>query len=245
VQSMNVGRAFTQSQWRFLNERAAALGSESASLRLRFALSLFYATGLRISEAVAAKVDHLNWVEYPGEGDEPGVEGFELTVIGKGDKLRVVPVPDDVIELLGEYLVSRGLTSEPRDIGNSGAFLIGRLVDAHERAPNLVGATRDGRLGISATTLGEQMKQFFEECSRELLAAGDVRCAERFARATTHWLRHTSASHALASGDVPLVAVKELLGHASLNTTSAYVTTEQRQRMVAVQRFARRRSALP
>jgi len=245
VQSMNVGRAFTQSQWRFLNERAAALGSESASLRLRFALSLFYATGLRISEAVAAKVDHLNWVEYPGESDEPGVEGFELTVIGKGDKLRVVPVPDDVIKLLGEYLVSRGLTSEPRDIGNSGAFLIGRLVDAHERAPNLVGATRDGRLGISATTLGEQMKQFFEECSRELLAAGDVRGAERFARATTHWLRHTSASHALASGDVPLVAVKELLGHASLNTTSAYVTTEQRQRMVAVQRFARRRSALP
>ena len=33
--------------------------------------------------------------------------------------------------------------------------------------------------------------------------------------------------------------------HASLNTTSAYVTTEQRQRMAAVQRFARRRSALP
>ena len=245
VQTMNVGRAFTQSQWRFLNERAAALGSDSASLRLRFALSLFYATGLRISEAVAAQVDHLNWVEYPGEGDEPGVEGFELTVVGKGDKPRVVPIPDDVITLLKEYLVARGLKSEPRDIGNSGAFLIGLLVDAHERAPNLVDATRDGRLGISATTLGEQMKQFFEQCSRELLAAGDVPGAERFGRATTHWLRHTSASHALASGDVPLVAVKELLGHASLNTTSAYVTTEQRQRMAAVQRFARRRSALP
>ena len=243
VQSMNVGRAFTQSQWKFLNDRAAAQGSDSASLRLRFALSLFYATGLRISEAVAAQVDHLNWVEYPGEGDEPGVEGFELTVIGKGDKLRVVPVPDDVITLLKKYLVARGLKSEPRDIGNSGAFLVGRLVDAHERAPNLVDATRDGRLGISATTLGEQMKQFFEGCSRELLVVGDVRGAERFARATTHWLRHTSASHALASGDVPPVAVKELLGHASLNTTSSYVTTEQRQRMAAVQRFARRRAA--
>ena len=189
VQSMNVGRAFTQSQWKFLNERAAALGSESASLRLRLALSLFYATGLRISEAVAAQVDHLNWVEYPGESDEPGVEGFELTVVGKGDKWRVVPVPDDVITLLKEYLVARGLKSEPSDIGNLPAFLIGRLVDAHERAPNLVDATRDGRLGISATTLGEQIKHFFENCSRELLAAGDVRGAERFGRATTHWLR--------------------------------------------------------
>ncbi len=148
-------------------------------------MSLFYATGLRILEAVAAQVDHLNWVEYPGEGDVPGVEGFELTVIGKGDKQRVVPVPDDVIQLLREYLVTRGLKPEPRDIGNSGAYLIGRLVDAHERAPNLVDATRDGRLGISATTLGEQMKQFFEECSRELLAVGDVRGAERFGRRRT------------------------------------------------------------
>jgi site-specific recombinase XerD len=35
--------------------------------------------------------------------------------------------------------------------------------------------------------------------------------------------------------------MKELLGHASLATTSTYVTTEQRQRMAAVQKFARRR----
>ena len=245
VPRMNVGRAFTQAQWRFLNDRAGALPPTSASLRLRFALSLLYATGLRISEAVGATVDDLEWMEYPGEDDEPGVEGFELTVIGKGDQKRAVPVPDDVIALLGEYLTSRGLKPDPRDIGNSGASLIGRCVDAHERAPNLVDASRDGRLGISAHTLGEQMKAFFEECGHAMRGAGDARAAERFARATTHWLRHTSASHALASGDVPLVAVKELLGHASLNTTSAYVTTEQRQRMAAVQKFARRRAAGP
>lgn len=241
VPRMNVGRAFTQTQWRFLTDRASALPPTSASLRLRFALSLFYATGLRISEAVGATVDDLEWVEYPGEGDEPGVEGFELTVIGKGEQRRAVPVPDDVIALLSEYLASRGLKPDVRDIGNSGAFLIGRRADAHDRAPNLLGASRDGRPGISANTLGEQMKAFFEECGHALRQAGDARAAERFARATTHWLRHTSASHALASGDVPLVAVKELLGHASLNTTSAYVTTEQRQRMAAVQKFARRR----
>lgn len=241
VPRMNVGRAFTQAQWRFLNDQAGALPATSASLRLRFALSLLYATGLRISEAVGATVDDLEWMDYPGEDDEPGVEGFELTVIGKGDQKRAVPVPDDVIALLGEYLTSRGLKPDPRDIGNSGAFLIGRRVDAHDRAPNLVDASRDGRLGISANTLGEQMKAFFQTCADAMRGAGDARAAERFARATTHWLRHTSASHALASGDVPLVAVRELLGHASLNTTSAYVTTEQRQRMAAVQKFARRR----
>jgi len=34
------------------------------------------------------------------------------------------------------------------------------------------------------------------------------------------------------------------LGHASLSTTSAYVTTEDRQRMAAVQKFARRRQVV-
>src|SRR5262249_223333 len=131
---------------------------------------------------------------------------------------------------------------DPLDYGNVGAYLIGRLVDAHERAPNLINRTDDRRQGISATTLAEQMKEFFEDCSRALHDAGDLRGAERFAKATTHWLRHRSGTHALSSGDVPLTAVKELLGHASLNTTSAYVTTEQRQRMAAVQRFAKRRT---
>ena len=241
VPRMNVGRAFTQAQWRFVNERAEALPATSATRRLRFALALLYATGLRISEAVAAQVDQLHWVEYVGEGDEPEVAGFELEVIGKGDKLRKVPVPDDVIALLGDYLASRHLKPDPRDIGNTGAYLIGRMVDGHVLAPNLVEASPDGRLGISAATLGEQLKDFFEDCGRALRDAGDVRGADRLARATTHWLRHTSASHALASGDVPLVAMKELLGHASLATTSAYVTTEDRQRMAAVQKFARRR----
>lgn len=237
---MNVGRAFTQAQWRFANERLLALPPTSATLRLQFALRLFYATGLRISEAVDAQVDHLQWAEYPGDDDEPSIAGFELTVIGKGDKARTLPVPDDVIELLSKYLASRGLKPDPLDFGNSGAFLIGRLVDAHERAPNLVKSTDDHRGGISATTLGEQMKAFFEDCSHALRDAGDVRGAERFAQATTHWLRHTSASHALASKDVSLEAMKELLGHASLSTTSLYVNTEQRRRMAAVQKFARR-----
>jgi site-specific recombinase XerD len=241
VPRMNVGRAFTQAQWRFANERAAALPETSATLRLRFALALLYATGLRISEAVAAQVDQLQWVEYVGEGDEHSIAGFELEVIGKGDKLRKLPVPDDVIALLGQYLVSRRLKADPRDIGNGGAFLIGRLVDGHLRAPNLVAESQDGRLGITAATLAEQLKDFFEDCGRALRDAGDVRSAERFERATVHWRRHTSASHALASGDIPLVAMKDLLGHASLSTTSAYVTTEDRQRMAAVQKFARRR----
>lgn len=51
----------------------------------------------------------------------------------------------------------------------------------------------------------------------------------KLSRATTHWLRHTFGSHAAAK-DVPLVAIKDNLGHASLSTTSIYVNTDKEQR---------------
>ncbi len=51
----------------------------------------------------------------------------------------------------------------------------------------------------------------------------------KLSRATTHWLRHTFGSHAAAKG-VPLVAIKDNLGHASLSTTSIYVNTDKEQR---------------
>ena len=68
---------------------------------------------------------------------------------------------------------------------------------------------------------------------------GDAKGAERFARASTHWMRHSHASHAIASG-MPIEIAQQNLGHASLATTTVYVTTEKRRRMKAVEAFWRR-----
>ncbi|NDJ00180.1 tyrosine-type recombinase/integrase, partial [Flavobacterium sp. LaA7.5] len=88
----------------------ALLPDTSTGKRLRFALSLLYATGLRLSEAVASKVDELEWVEYPpDEDDQDHVEGWLLNVVGKGGRLRQIPVPIEVVSQLSEYLESRGL----------------------------------------------------------------------------------------------------------------------------------------
>ena len=218
------------------------------ALRLQLALELLYATGLRREEAVAATVDDLRYVSYPVADGEP-VAGWTLRVLGKGQKLREVPVPDPVVERLKGYLAARGLHPEPDDLGNRGAYLLGRHEDLVGRAGSQVvqpvgievrpaqpADPRDPREGIGAEALYAHLKRFFERCARKLRRADDVQGAERFAKASTHWLRHTHASHAIATG-MPLEIAQQNLGHASLNTTTVYVTTEAKRRMQAVSDF--------
>ncbi len=163
-----------------------------------------------------------------------------VRVIGKGQKEREVPLPADVVGELARYLVSRGLDADPEDIGNQGACLLGKASDAAERAPGLsTGQMLDPRQGIAATTFYDQIKRFFEDCAGVLRGQGDAKGAERLAKASTHWMRHSHASHAIASG-MPIEIAQQNLGHASLATTTVYVTTEKRRRMKAVEAFWKR-----
>lgn len=65
--------------------------------------------------------------------------------------------------------------------------------------------------------------------------------AERLKRATPHWLRHSHASHALQGRarrpGVPIQVVQNNLGHASVGTTSGYLTTEREERIMAMHGF--------
>ncbi len=237
---VNAGRSFSLAQWQFIEGQLKMLLATSANQRLTFGLHLLYATGLRLSEVVAATVDDLQWVEYPADAtdDEP-MEGWLLRVIGKGQKEREVPLPVDVVSELARYLVSRGLDADPEDIGNQGTFLLGKASDAAKRAPGLsTGEAIDPRQGIAATTFYDQIKRFFDDCARILRGQGDAKGVERFTKASTHWMRHSHASHAIAGG-MPIEIAQQNLGHASLATTTVYVTTEKRRRMKAVEAFWR------
>jgi site-specific recombinase XerD len=241
---IDAGRSLTHAQWAFVQEQLLQQARASTSHRLGFGLTLLYATGLRLSEVVAATVDDLQRVHYPADAhDKQSLDGWMLRVIGKGDKLREVPVPDEVIEQLRAYLEARGLSPRIEDIGNQGAYLLGKAIDIAQRAPGLAKAGDvDPRDGIAATTFYDQLKAFFAQCSDVLRARGDERGAARLAKASTHWLRHTHASHALASGQVPIEIAQQNLGHASLATTTVYVTTEQKRRMKAMAGFWAKRA---
>ena len=241
---VNAGRSFSLAQWAFIEGQLKMLASTSANRRLTFGLHLLYATGLRLSEVVAVTVDDLQWVSYPADAsdatDTAPMQGGMLRVIGKGQKEREVPLPAEVAGDLASYLVSRGLNAHPEDIGNQGAFLLGKASDAAERAPGLsTGHVFDPRQGIAATTFYDQIKVFFADCAGVLRGQGDVKGAERFQKASTHWMRHSHASHAIASG-MPIEIAQQNLGHASLATTTVYVTTEKRRRMKAVDAFWRK-----
>ena len=234
---VNAGRSFTRAQWQFVSAQAAMLPDTSANQRLKFALRLLYATGLRLSEVVAATVDDLSWVEYPSVEEGEGVQGWVLKVVGKGNKLREVPVPTEVVDELKDYLAARRLSREPADMGNQGAYLLGKASDLSKRAPRLAShVDQDPRGGLAASTVYNQFKIFFGDCASVLRYLGDGKGADRFDKASSHWLRHTHASHAIASG-MPIEIAQQNLGHASLSTTTIYLTTEQRRRMQAVQGF--------
>lgn len=234
---LQTGRSLTQAQWKWVEQRLDELPASSTSHRLRVALRLLYATGLRLSEVVAARAGDLTPVEYnTGADDDTPVRGWMLRVIGKGQKIREVPVPDNVVAAIDGYLASRGLAGDVQAATNQTAFLLGKASDIAERAPSLAASlAAQPEQGIAATTLYDQIKAFFTSCSNRMLAEGDVKGSQRLARASTHWLRHSHASHAIAKG-LPIEIAQQNLGHASLATTTIYVTTEQRQRLQAMKK---------
>lgn len=236
---LDVSRSLTTAQWDLVRDRAHSAGTHSTAIRLRLALDLLYATGVRTCEAVQAKVGDLKRVDYFDAEAGERVQGWMLSVVGKGRRLREVPVPDTLVQDLRCYLRHRGLSDDLDAPEVRGAHMLGAAVDLDRRAGALARSLSvDARQGISESALYNQIKAHFADCASAATQAGDLRSAERLVRASTHWLRHSHASHALASG-MRVQEAQQNLGHASLATTTAYVTTEQAQRLRSMQKFWR------
>ena len=258
---VDVGRSLSAAQWQFVRRQLAGMPESGMGCRLRLAVELLYATGLRLSEVVAATVDDLRWVEYAAHPDDPRVAaGWLLRVVGKGAKVREVPVPVALVEQIGRSLVARGLAADPLCSATRGAFLLGAMEegravragrartgkDVVSSAPGGLrepdrGGGRDHapgarKGGLAPNTLAVHLKRFFVRCAEAMAASGDARGAERLRSASTHWLRHTHATHALAAG-VPIDVAQQNLGHASLATTTVYVASESKRRHTALGAF--------
>lgn len=206
--------------------------------RTALVLRILVSTGLRISELAAARRDHLEWIPPSQQGDG----GWVLHVVGKRNKYREVPLPQDLVQSLCDYLAARGLPHALEDVP-PGTYLIGKVDDLFVKLPSAgrmevvdaSGAVQtlttlaDGTPvargdGVRPQTIHHDLQRLFERVAQRL-EARDKLGAQRLRLASAHWLRHTSASTAVAAG-VPLDVVGALLGHASLTTTSQYVHAE-------------------
>jgi len=235
--------ALDEAQWRWLVgycERCEAdppAGREVRHYRrLWIALQLAYCTGLRLAELAAARFGDI--VHKSRGGGQ-----HWLRVLGKGSKLREVPLPAELVAELRAYARERGT---PWGVPDSPAPLVGKFrktVADDGLSPDFV------ETPFTASGLHTVLKGFFNEAAtaRKEAASGDpeqdardARDADALARATTHWLRHTHATHALGKG-ADLLQVKENLGHASLSTTSAYLHGDKDRRHAAMAALFRKR----
>lgn len=163
-------------------------GPQQTPLTQRRNFTLFialYGLGLRISEALALTRGQ--------------VEGETLTITGKGNKQRVVPLPLPVRSAFQSWMV--GTQHLPPDAP---------LFPSHIPAANKPQPA-------SHKPLTPRMAQRILQDLRAQLNLP--------AHATPHALRHSFATHLLHNG-ADLRTVQELLGHANLATTQRYLAAD-------------------
>jgi site-specific recombinase XerD len=216
--ALGSGRAVSPAQWHALATGLKA-DQSPAGRRLSRAVSILYATGLRLSELTAATFGHLDCIELEGS-ERPE---WLLTVVGKGQKVREVPVPLHLVDELRIELRAAGLPDDP-------------MAPSNATVP-LLAAFSEGLEGWGASGLYKAIKKAFWRVA-DGLAPED---AKRVRAASPHWLRHSHASHALNGhvnrAPVPLQVIQNNLGHASIGTTSGYLTTERDSRIRAMRSF--------
>lgn len=207
---MDCSRAFSEGEWRLIRTVADGLEwsygwSTRAAQRLRFLIDFSYASGLRASELVGAT---LGDIEVDAVGDR------WLRVIGKGAKAGKVSMPPMATSALDRYLVQRGLpVTHSRWVPSTA--VVGRLSDDVERA-------------ITAARLWGVVRRFFRTVAT-VIADQNPALSDKLQRASTHWMRHTHATHALQLG-ADLTTVRDNLRHASISTTSTYLHGDDAKR---------------
>ncbi len=219
-------RTLTFHQWDAIEERLAAMAVDEIGRRRARAVRWLYATGLRLSEMANARCGDLREVDYRLPNGKQDT-GWLLSVLGKGNKLREVPVPVSLVEELQEELGQRGLAAEVTAESNQDVSVLTRFESGAAQPWSMSG-------------LAKGIKALLAEVAAEL----EPDDAKQLRKASTHWLRHTHGSHALngrpGEQGVPIQVVQNNLGHASVGTTSGYLTTERDMRLAAMRRFGER-----
>ena len=193
-------RSLTRAHWHYLQGEGLDALDPAARPRARFALWLAYGTGLRRAELARAKLADLQRRAL----DDQLQDAWMLKVLGKRSRVRYVPFPPRLVNELASYLASRALPADPASWPRE-APLLSQLQDNAPLTEGAIAALYKGIFEAAATQLD----------AKEAGAGWQLR------QASTHWLRHTHASHALAAG-AALETVQAGLGHASLATTTVY-----------------------
>ena len=120
-----------------------------------------------------------------------------INIHGKGQKVRRIGIPQNAAEMLRKYMLSRQILNTPR------AHVFSS--QTHEM--------------MSVSCIEEIYAKYIE-------IARDKYPGMFLKKYSPHSMRHTTATHMLEAG-VPLIVVKNFLGHVSLQTTQIYTEVTQ------------------
>lgn len=177
--------------------------------RARWVMHFLHATGLRVSEAAAARASDLS--QRRGR--------WWLHVLGKGQVGGEVPLPEALMAELARYRQSLGLPGTP--LPGDATPLILPLSGPRERC-------------LTPAMVYLISKDVFLHAASSL-EAQDPAGAARLRQASTHWVRHTAATHQADAG-TDLRHIQRNLRHASLDTTSRYLHADDDARHDATTR---------
>lgn len=200
-----------------LRERAEADGGFLA-LRDRALVEILYSCGLRLAEVQQLDLQDVD------------LSARRVRVLGKGRKERIVPLGGPAASALRAWLPARSA----------------RLAELEGGAPDRAPKPEDGRRSGSVPRLPVFISVRGDRLSRRQIqraVGGLLDAVAEGEDLSTHALRHSFATHMLDRG-ADLLAVKELLGHASLSTTRIYTHTS-RERLKRVYRQAHPRAGGP
>ena len=203
---------------------ATARRRQAEALRLRLILELLVSTGLRLAEIANATLAHITEVAVAGEPTAVRV----IQVQGQGDTPREVPIGDDIMALIAQHHADAAAIAAlpcPAPVLCTLAERPRQWVDSANGSAALELQAAPTVRALSAAGIYLTLKRFFKRISKQAHAVDGLSSA-RFLAASTHWLRHTFGRQGAAAG-VPVEVLRLACGHASLNTTSAYLGTER------------------
>jgi len=174
---------------------------------------LLYGTGMRLMECVRLRVQDVDFA-------------YHQIVIrdGKGQKARVVPLPQRLEGPLREHLLGvKALHEQDLAQGYGEVFLPDALARKWPNAPKewiWQYVFPSGRLSVDPRS-GKTRRHHLHENGLQKAVKAAAQRAGIPKKVNCHCLRHSFATHLLESG-YDIRTVQELLGHADVSTTMVY-----------------------
>ena len=135
---------------------------------------------------------------------EASPDGWNLRLVGKGNKKAKIVVTKKLINELRIYRESLGLPPLP---------------SPGEARPAILAVTGKDK-GLTNQAIYLLCKVIFDQAANRM-ETDDPAAAARLRQATPHWMRHTGVTHAMESGASPRY-VQAQARHSSLNVTAKY-----------------------